>query len=95
MVMDVYAMESALLRTQRVVADKGAESAAVQLDITRVFLRDAAARVEQKALAVATETENEKCAALVKELAAAEPIKAIAARRRIADAIIAAGKYIL
>lgn len=93
MVMDVYAMESALLRTQRLVSDKGEESSAVQIDITRVFIRDAAARVERNALAVATETGDDKCEAVVKNQAHAAPIKAIAARRRVADAMIAAGKY--
>lgn len=93
MVMDVYAMESALLRTQRLVADKSEESAAVQIDITRVFVRDAAARVEERALAVATETEDRKSEQVIGELSHSAPIKAIAARRRIADAVIAAGKY--
>ena len=93
MVMDVYAMESALLRTQRLVADRSEESAAVQIDITRVFVRGAAARVEQRALAVATETEDEKVTSVIAGAGHEAPIKAIAARRRIADAIIAAGRY--
>src|SRR6185369_14648037 len=47
MVMDVYAMESALLRTQRLVSSKGIDDCRVQADITRVFARDAASRIEQ------------------------------------------------
>jgi alkylation response protein AidB-like acyl-CoA dehydrogenase len=93
MVMDVYAMESALLRTQRLLTDRGIEKSRVQADITRVFARDAASRVERAARAVASETEDEKCQAAIDELTHSSPMKSIAARRRIADAVIQAGKY--
>lgn len=95
MVMDVYAMESALLRTQRILTDRGIGKSSVQADITRVFARDAASRIENAARAVASETEDEKCAAAINELVHRSPMKAIAARRRIADAVINAGKYFL
>jgi len=95
MVMDVYAMESALLRTQRLLMERGVEKCYVQADITRVFTRDAAARIERAARAVASETEDEKCAAALDRLAHRSPMKSIEARRRIADAVIHAGKYSL
>jgi alkylation response protein AidB-like acyl-CoA dehydrogenase len=95
MVMDVYAMESALLRTQRLLTDRGVEKCHVQADITRVFTRDAASRVERAARAVASETEDEKCSAAIDGLAHRSPIKSIEARRRIADAVIQAGRYFL
>ena len=93
MVMDVYAAESALLRTQRLLTDRGIEATRVQADITRVFTRDAASRIERAARAVASETEDDKCSAAIEELSHRDPMKAIAARRRIADAAIQAGKY--
>jgi alkylation response protein AidB-like acyl-CoA dehydrogenase len=93
MVMDVYAMESALLRTRRLVDERDAEQVLVQIDITKVFVRDAAMRVEQKAQTVATETEDKDCAAVIDNASHKDPIKAIAARRRIAEAMINAGKY--
>lgn len=93
MVMDVFAMESALLRTQRMLADRGVEHCAVQADITRVFARDAVSRVEQSARAVVSEIEDEKCAAAIAELTHHSPMKSVAARRRIADAVIQAGRY--
>lgn len=93
MVMDVFAMESALLRTQRMLADRGVEQCAVQADITRVFARDAVSRVEQSARAVASEIEDAKCAAAIAEFAHHSPMKSVAARRRIADAVIQAGRY--
>jgi alkylation response protein AidB-like acyl-CoA dehydrogenase len=95
MVMDVYAMESALLRTQRLLTDRGVENCHVPADITRVFSRDAASRVEQAARAVASETEDERCAEAIDELAHRSPMKSIEARRRIADAVIRAGRYSL
>jgi alkylation response protein AidB-like acyl-CoA dehydrogenase len=95
MVMDVYAMESALLRTQRVLTSKGIENCGVQADITRVFGRDAASRIERRARAIASETEDEKCAAAIDNFAHRSPMKSIAARRRIADAVINAGRYFL
>lgn len=93
MVMDVYAMESAVLRTQRLVAERGVEACPIQMDITRVFVREAAQRVERAARVVATETGDDKAAAMIDELTRRAPIKVIAARRRIADSIIEAGRY--
>ena len=93
MVMDVYAMESALLRTQRLLTERGIEATSVQADITRVFARDAASRVERAAWAVASESEDQKCTAAIDEFAYRSPMKLIAARRRIADAVIQTGKY--
>lgn len=95
MVMDVYAMESALLRTQRLLTARGAEGCRVQADITRVFTRDRASSVERGARAIASETEDEKCSKAIDSLAHRSPMKSIAARRRIADAAISAGRYLL
>src|SRR5436853_2707759 len=95
MVIDVYAMESALLRTQKLLLSRGRDSAAVQSDITRVFIREAMMRIERAARLIATETADEKTdsTALIEDLIHRAPIKMTAARRRIADAVIAAGKY--
>jgi butyryl-CoA dehydrogenase len=95
MVMDVYAMESALLRTQKLMADRGKERCSVQADIARVFVRDAAMRIERAAQMIATETAVgvDNNTSIIDQLAHRAPIKAIAARRRIADSIIEAGKY--
>jgi alkylation response protein AidB-like acyl-CoA dehydrogenase len=95
MVMDVYAIESALLRTQRLLNDRGIGGTQAQADITRVFTRDAAARIEGAARAVASETEDDKCLAAIDELAHRSPMQSMAARRRIADAVTNAGRYFL
>jgi len=94
MVMDVYAMESTLLRTERLIEEGGAARSATQLDIARVFARDAAGRIERAARAVEAETtEGEPSSDFGGGSQAVNPIKAIAARRRIADSTIAAGRY--
>jgi alkylation response protein AidB-like acyl-CoA dehydrogenase len=95
MVMDVYALESAVLRTQRIITERGLERSAIPIEITRVFARDAAARVERAGRMIATETnaEDDKGAELIDRLTHHAPIKTVQARRRIADSMIAAGKY--
>lgn len=95
MVMDIYALESAMLRTQRIITEQGLERAAIQIDITRVFAREADARVEHAGRMIATETgvEEEEGDDVIDRLAHHAPIKAIQVRRRIADSMIAAGKY--
>lgn len=94
-VMDVYAMESTLLRSQKLISSRGAESAAVQIDITRLFVREAARRVEQAARAIHIETSEDGKGSdkVFDRLGHQSPIKAIAARRRVADSIIEAGRY--
>src|SRR5246500_4545205 len=49
MVMEIYAMESALLRTQKAAATKGEAASSVMIDATRVFIADAIERVEHEA----------------------------------------------
>jgi len=93
MVMDVYAMESSLLRTERLLLDRGVDGCKIQADIARVFARDAASRVERSARTVASEIEAERFAKTIDELAQRSSMKSIAARRRIADAVINAGRY--
>jgi butyryl-CoA dehydrogenase len=95
MVMDVYALESAVLRTQRLIIERGLERSAIPIEITRVFARDGAARVERAGRMIATETntEEDKGADLIDRLTHHAPIKTVQARRRIADSMIAAGKY--
>ena len=92
--MDVYAMESALLRTQKLIIDRGQDKAAVQIEIVRVFARDAAARVERAARIVVTEAESDdKTAAVIERLVHRAPIKLIAARANTPCQLGRAVKY--
>ncbi|MBM3808608.1 MAG: acyl-CoA dehydrogenase [Acidimicrobiia bacterium] len=92
---EVYALESAMLRAEKMQA-RGGGYAAVALDIVSVFAADASDRLiiaAKNALAAITGAG----AATAVERAIAElrhgPFDTIAARRRIADAVIEAGRY--
>jgi alkylation response protein AidB-like acyl-CoA dehydrogenase len=96
-VAETYALESTLLRTEKLVAARGETAAAVQLDITRVYAADASDRMEHSAKqVVAALSEDEDRARLlegVRGLTRHPPPDTVAARRRIADAVIRAGRY--
>ena len=97
-IMDVYAMESAILRTQKMTDAKGEDAAARYLDITRVFCEGAAARVETRAketlAAMAEGDELRTLLAALRRFTKNTPMNAVAARQRIADAMIEANKYV-
>jgi alkylation response protein AidB-like acyl-CoA dehydrogenase len=97
MIMDVLAMESAILRTEKLAASKGEVSCSLQIDATRVFANDAIQRVEQRAkAALAAMSEGDELKMMMgvlRRYMKYTPFNTVAARRRIADSIIEAGKY--
>jgi len=97
-IMDVFAMESAILRAQKLAAAQGEEQAALYLDMVRVFCNDAVERVEAEAkntLAAVTEgDELRTLLAALKRFTRHTPTNTVVARRRIADAMIKANKYV-
>jgi len=96
-IMDVYAMESAVLRARKLAAAQSEEAAARHLDITRVFCTEAADRVETAArntlAAMAEGDELRTLLAALRRFTKRTPADTVAARRRIADAMIAANRY--
>ena len=97
-IMDTYAMETAILRARKLAAAQGEKAAARYLDITRVFCNDAVGRIEARAkntLAGMSEgDELRTLLAALRRFTKQQPMNAIAARQRIADDLIAANKYI-
>jgi alkylation response protein AidB-like acyl-CoA dehydrogenase len=97
-IMDVFAMESAILRAQKLAASQGEEQSALYLDVVRVFCNDAVERVEAEAkntlAAVSEGDELRTLLAALKRFTKHTPINTIAARRRIADAMIKANRYV-
>jgi alkylation response protein AidB-like acyl-CoA dehydrogenase len=97
-IIDTYAMESAVLRTQKLAASQGEEAAARYLDMTRVFCNDAVERVEANAknmLAAMSEgDELRTLLAALRRFTKWTPVNTIAARQRIADTMIQANKYV-
>ena len=102
---EVYALESALLRTEKLIAardargDRGEHDWATPVDITRVYASDAADRMEHSArqvvAALANDSEADSLFEGVQRLASHATFNTVAARRRIADAVIKAGRYYL
>src|SRR5258705_12870323 len=97
-IMDAYAMESAILRARKLAASQGEAAAARYLDMTRVFCNDAVERVEARAkntLAGMSEgDELRTLLAALRRFTKLQPMNTIAARQRIADEMIAANKYV-
>ncbi len=96
-VMEIYAMESTLLRAQKAAATKGEGAAAVMLDVARVFIADAAERVDHEAKrAVAAVHEGDMLTtqlAVLKRFGRRPIVDTIAARRRVAAAVQAQDRY--
>jgi hypothetical protein len=95
---DVYAAESAVLRARQAIAASHA-LAALHEAAARVFVNDAAQRVEQAAKSalpamVEGDTLRTLLAALRRVLKVA-PVNTVALRRQLADAALANGGYML
>jgi len=94
--MNAFAMESTLLRTQKLAANHKGEIAA---EMCPVFLREAMETVESAArnvLAACSEGDALRTnLAVLKRFTKFEPINAIVARRRIAERLLAADRYVV
>jgi alkylation response protein AidB-like acyl-CoA dehydrogenase len=94
---EVYAIESACLRTEKLVARRGEANCQTAIEMARVYTSDAAERIAQLARSVAAalgegEPSTKVWLALTR-LGPDHPIDTIAERRRIADRFIEAGRY--
>jgi alkylation response protein AidB-like acyl-CoA dehydrogenase len=92
-VIDGYAIESALARSEKLAA-AGAERAALAADMTAVFTADAADRIVHAAKQVVFALGDRGAAVRERAAAVAHPgMDTVAARRRIAEAVLAAGEH--
>ena len=96
-IMDTYAMESAILRAQKLAASQSEEAAARYIDMTRVFCNDAVERVEARAkntlAGMADGDELRTLLAALRRFTKLTPMNTITARQRIADVLITANKW--
>jgi alkylation response protein AidB-like acyl-CoA dehydrogenase len=99
MALEIYAMESAVLRTQKLVETKGEAAAALPIAMTRVYLTQAFEKVEaaaKKIIAAVAEGDMLRTQlAILRRLAKHEPFNTIALRQQIAQKTIERGKYTL
>jgi len=97
MVMEIYAMESCLLRAQKAAANKGEAASSAMIDAARVFIADAAERVDHEAKrAIAGVHEGDMLItqlAVLKRFGKRPAVDTIALRRRISAAVQAQDRY--
>ena len=95
-VLEIYAMESALLRAEKAIASRGDSTGAIAA-AARVLLHDGAARVEASArTALAASVEGDMLRtqmAVLRRMIKREPADTIGLRRVVADAVVNAGRY--
>jgi alkylation response protein AidB-like acyl-CoA dehydrogenase len=96
-VMEVYAMESCLLRAQKAAETRGEAGPSGMIAATRVFISDAMERVEHEAKrALAAVHEGDMLTtqmAVLKRFAKRAPVDTIALRRRVAAAVQSQDRY--
>src|SRR5450432_1044708 len=99
MVIETYAMESAVLRAQKIVAAKGESAAALPIAMTRVYLSQAFEKIESAAkkviAAVADGDMMRTQLAILRRLGKYEPFNTIELRQQIAQRMIERGRYTL
>ena len=97
MTIETYAMETAVLRAQKIVESKGEVAAALPLAMTRVYLSQAMEKVESAArrviAAVADGDMLRTQLAILRRLAKYEPFNTIGLRQQVAAKMIERGKY--
>ena len=93
-IMEVFAMESALLRSRKLTAAGGGANA---VDACAVYLRDAIARIELSSRTVlsacAQGDELRGYISRLREYASHDPVNSIALRRQIAGRLLASERY--
>ncbi|HVI44521.1 MAG TPA: acyl-CoA dehydrogenase family protein [Chitinophaga sp.] len=97
MAIETFVAESALLRLIKLTQHKGEAEAALQADIVRTYIYDAADRINKSgkdAINAFAEGDEQRMMLLgLKRFTKAEPFNSKDARRRIADKLIADNKY--
>ncbi|MFA8437380.1 acyl-CoA dehydrogenase family protein [Pueribacillus sp. YX66] len=98
-VSEIYAMESAVLRTEKAINKDGLEKAKQKLLLTEVFCQEAFNKIEahaKESLLYVEEGDNLRMMlSVLRKLTRHNPINVIAKKREIADAIIEAERYVL
>ncbi|MFB0946838.1 MAG: alkylation response protein AidB-like acyl-CoA dehydrogenase [Spirosomataceae bacterium] len=98
MIIEIYAAESVLLRVEKQIGIKGEEAVSLQKDMAISYLHSAVAKcnaVGREAITAFAETDELRVMLMgLKRFTKIEPTNLKDVRRRIADAMLAEGKYI-
>ena len=99
MTIEAYAMETAVLRAQKIVAAKGESAAELPIAMTRVYLAHAMEKIESAArkviAAVADGDMLRTQLAILRRLAKYEPFNTVELGQQIAQKMIERGKFTL
>lgn len=99
MLIELYAMDSAVKRTEKAIRANGLENEQQKLDMTTVYVNEAFDRVEawaKEALAAMEEGDDLRLRlSILKKLTRRTPINTVHLKRAIADRVIEAGGYVL
>jgi butyryl-CoA dehydrogenase len=97
MIIEVYAMESAILRAEKIAATQGAEPAKLPIAMARIYADKAMSTIElsaRKVIAAASEGDMQRTQmTILRRLAKHDQADTIALQRQVARAVIQAGKY--
>ncbi|MBJ9987774.1 MULTISPECIES: acyl-CoA dehydrogenase family protein [Paenibacillus] len=99
MMISVYAMESALLRTQKIIDHSGEDKARLPILMTTVFVHDEFNKIETWAKEVLAAMESGDTLrtqlSVLKKLTRKSPVNTLGLKREIAEKVITAEKYVL
>src|SRR3984885_11322113 len=99
MAIETYAMESAVLRAQKIAETKGEAAAALPTAMARIYVSQAMEKIEsaaKKVIAAVAEGDMLRTQlAILRRLAKHEPFNTIELRQQIAQRVIERGKYTL
>jgi butyryl-CoA dehydrogenase len=99
MAIETYAMESAMLRAQKLAAQNGEAGSALAVAMTRVYMAGAIEKIEsaaKKVIAAVSEGDMLRSQmAILRRLGKHEPFNTVALRQKIAQRMIEAGKYVV
>lgn len=97
MAIDIFAAESAMLRTEKLMMKNGADTAVLHVLLTKTYLSDALERINlagKHAICAIAEGDEQRMMLLgIKRFTRYEPMNTIAARQQIADFMIEKNAY--
>jgi acyl-CoA dehydrogenase-like protein len=98
-IMETFAMDSCVIRAQKLLAAQGEKGAAFATKMTQVYLSNAMAKIDaaaRKVLPAVAEGDMLRTQmAILRRLSKHEPVNTIALRQQIAQRVLDAGKYVI
>ena len=99
MVIEVYAMESAILRAEKMISEKRTSGTEISVALARIYAEFAIEKIElcaRKVIAAVAEGDMARTQfTILRRLAKHDPVDTISLRRQVAQHMIKAGKYML